>query len=151
MSVDGSAGAAPTSGQLFHFDAGMPSCPLGAPSTARVDAGPIPDRDCGAAPRVSFVSDIQPLLASNCTGEACHEMTWAASSHEYEDLVRTPTPECCDGRLRVDPVHPDKSYLLQKLRGVGLCAGRQMPLSGSITPAHVAEIARWICEGAPKQ
>lgn len=118
-------------------------------STARVvDAGPIPERDCGAGPPVSFQNDIRPLLASHCTGEVCHEGSWAASAHEYEDLVGTPTPECCDGRKRIDPVHPDRSYLLEKLRGVDLCAGRPMPLSGSITPAQIAEIARWVCQGA---
>ena len=127
------------------FDAAIPMC-MNAQRVA--DAGAVPARDCGAGPNVSFANDIQPLLASHCTGEICHEATWAASKTEYADLVNTPTPECCDGRKRVDPVHPDRSYLLQKLRGVDLCAGRRMPLSGSVTEAQIAEIARWICQGA---
>jgi hypothetical protein len=127
------------------FDAAIPTC-MNAPRVA--DAGAVPQRDCGAGPDVSFANDVQPLLASHCTGEICHETTWAASKTEYADLVNTPTPECCDGRKRVDPVHPDRSYLLQKLRGVDLCAGRRMPLSGSVTEAQIAEIARWICQGA---
>jgi hypothetical protein len=114
-----------------------------------VDAGPIPQRDCGAGPAVSFRNDIQPLLASHCTGEICHQGSWADSTNEYAELVNAPTPECCDGRKRVDPVNPDRSYLLEKLRGVDICAGRRMPLSGSVTDAQIAEIARWICQGAP--
>ena len=134
---------------LGNFDAAMPVCPSGvAPRVA--DAGPIPMRDCGAGPSLSFAADIKPLLAAHCTGEICHEGSWASSPREYEDLVNTPTTECCDGRKRIDPVHPDQSYLLEKLRGVDLCAGRRMPLSGSVTDAEIAEIARWVCMGAPR-
>lgn len=147
---DGGAVAAPTSVPFLHLDAAVPSCPLGPPSATHMDAGPIPERDCGASPSVSFANDIKPLLAANCTGEICHEGSWAGSPNEYEDLVGAPTPECCDGRKRVDPVHPDRSYLLEKLRGTDLCAGRPMPLSGHVSPAQVAQIARWICEGAPR-
>jgi hypothetical protein len=147
--IDGAAG---TPGSMFPgvpfagFDAAIPVC---TNPSRLADAGTTPERDCGAGPNISFKNDVQPLLASHCTGEICHESTWAASKTEYADLVNTPTPECCDGRKRVDPVHPESSYLLQKLRGVDLCAGRRMPLSGSVTDAQIAEIARWICQGAP--
>jgi hypothetical protein len=147
--IDGAAGAqgSLSPGVPFAgFDAAIPVC-MNAPRVA--DAGPIPERDCGTGRKVSFRDDVQPLLAAHCTGEICHESSWATSKTEYADLVNTATPGCCDGRKRVDPVHPDRSYLLEKLRGVDLCAGRRMPLSGSVTPAQIAEIAHWICQGAP--
>jgi len=148
--ADGAAGAGSVVPGVFfgHFDAAVPTC-TNPTVVGVVDAGPVPARDCGAAPVVSFHRDIQPLLAAHCTGEICHEASWAGSANAYQMLVNTPTPECCDGRKRVDPVHPDRSYVLEKLRGVDLCAGRRMPLSGSVTEAQIAEIARWICEGAP--
>ena len=117
-------------------------CAMPMPSRL-VDAGPVPARDCGTSPPVSFTRDIQPLLQARCTGEVCH--SWA-----YEQLVGAPTPECCDGRKRVDPVHVERSYVLQKLDGKDLCAGSRMPRAGSMTQAEIDEIARWICEGAPK-
>jgi hypothetical protein len=96
---------------------------------------------------VSFRADVVPLLSSRCTGEICHEGTWGGPS-AIEYLVGVPATECCDGRKRVAPGAPSQSYVVQKLRGVDLCAGRPMPLSGTITASEIQTLEDWICEGA---
>ncbi len=51
--------------------------------------------------------------------------------------------------LRVDPGHPESSYLVNKLTGVDICAGTQMPARGtSLSSAQLDLIRGWICQGA---
>jgi len=66
-----------------------------------------------------------------------------------EKLVNVAAAECSDGRKLVLPGQPATSYLVEKLMGVNLCFGTQMPKAGSIVTAEVQTIANWICEGAP--
>jgi hypothetical protein len=43
-----------------------------------------------------------------------------------------------------------KSYLVNKLTGVDLCAGTQMPKAGSSLSLSEIDLVRgWICNGAP--
>jgi hypothetical protein len=53
--------------------------------------------------------------------------------------------QCSDGRLRVLPGQPSESYLMDKLMGTQLCAGKKMVLP----EADIETIAAWICAGAP--
>ncbi len=109
--------------------------PPTTPTCDAVEAGPPP----------TFAHDIQPIV-NGCTGEVCH------GAPTYEWLVGQPTQECCDHRDRVQPGDPAKSYLVTKLSGVDLCAGRRMPYGGSPLPANEqATIVAWICAGAPRQ
>jgi hypothetical protein len=67
----------------------------------------------------------------------------------YTQLVNQPASGCSDGRLRVVPGRPDQSYLMNKLTGVGMCFGRQMPLMGASLSATQIDLVRaWICRGA---
>jgi len=77
----------------------------------------------------------------------CHAGEWDGI-HGYPWLVGVRATECCDGRLRVDPGRPDRSYVMQKLRGEELCLGEKMPLSGTVSDAEVQTIEDWICAGA---
>ena len=53
--------------------------------------------------------------------------------------------------LRVDPGHPDNSFLLTKLTGPPLGQGSRMPLTGDLlSDAEVALIRAWILAGAPR-
>jgi hypothetical protein len=63
--------------------------------------------------------------------------------------VNVPSTECCDGRLLVNPRHPEQSYMIQKLKGVNLCAGQKMPAAGFLTDAQIGTLEAWVCEGAP--
>jgi hypothetical protein len=57
---------------------------------------------------------------------------------------------CPDGRLLVTAGDVTASYLINKLRGVDMCSGRQMPLGTrtGIMPTELSTIEAWICGGA---
>jgi hypothetical protein len=111
--------------------------------------------DCNDLPQVSYETDVAPLLAQHCTNAGCHagnrpkeglDLTESAS---FAHLVETEAAQCNDGRLLVEPGQPDRSYLLQKMLGVDMCSGSQMPKAGVTLPASDFEaITAWICQGA---
>ena len=68
----------------------------------------------------------------------------------YASLVNVAASQCKDGRKRVVPGSPSTSYLVQKLIGVNMCSGSQMPKQGQGLPSTQEQtIANWICIGAP--
>jgi hypothetical protein len=74
-----------------------------------------------------------------------------SSGSAYSNLVGVRARQCTDGRLRVAQGDPAKSYLMNKLMGVNLCFGTQMPKAGtSIPQAQLETIGAWICAGAPQ-
>jgi len=105
-------------------------------------------RNCTVSKEVSFTADVQPILESKCSGEVCHDYSWAAPDG-YSAMVRKRAPECCDGRSIVSPGNPQDSYLVQKLRGVSICSGVVMPAAGTISATEIGTIEAWVCEGAP--
>ncbi len=72
-----------------------------------------------------------------------------SSGQAYANIVNVTAHECADGRKRVLPGQPSKSYLVDKLMGVDLCSGTFMPKAGMIPAAQVQTISNWICAGAP--
>jgi hypothetical protein len=95
----------------------------------------------------SFTTDVVALIG-HCGGEQCHG--GIGQSWPYAAIVDKPTPECMDGRVYVKPGDPANSYLVQKLRGVDMCMGEQMPKGPTkLSDVDLATIERWICEGAP--
>lgn len=107
-------------------------------------------------PAVSFASNVAPVLANACTNSGCHAGAQAKASLDltlgrgYSELVNVTAAQCSDGRKLVAPGASSSSYLLQKLLGVQLCSGTQMPKAGSSLPsADLSLISRWICQGAP--
>jgi len=69
-------------------------------------------------------------------------------SASYDSLVNVPT-DC--GRVRVVPGSPSTSYLINKLTGVNICTGTQMPARGTSLPSSQIDLIRsWICQGAPR-
>src|SRR5579871_5985088 len=105
--------------------------------------GAIPCTVDGGGP--SFASDVQPILAARCDGVECHRATWGGANG-YARLVDVVAPECTDGRLLVAPGSPSTSYLIEKVRGVDLCQGVQMPKVGPpLTDAQIQTLSDWIC------
>jgi hypothetical protein len=103
---------------------------------------------------VSFTNDVAPILSANCTAMGCHgfpipqEGLDLRTGMAYADLVGVPSAQC-DDRLRVAPGDAANSYLLDKILGVDLCFGTQMPKDPPpLTAAQIDLIARWICQGA---
>jgi hypothetical protein len=108
---------------------------------------------CAADP-VSFAEVIEPLFADNCTAMGCHGFPVPQAGldlragNSYADMVDVVADQC-DGRMLVAPGDAASSYLVDKLRGVDLCSGTQMPKAGESLPAaDIAAIEAWICHGA---
>jgi hypothetical protein len=108
---------------------------------------------CTADP-VSFAAVVEPLLADNCTAMGCHGFPIPQlgldlrAGNSYAALVGVVADQC-DGRLLVTPGDAGNSYLVNKLRGVDLCSGTQMPKAGvSLPAADIDAIEAWICHGA---
>jgi hypothetical protein len=109
---------------------------------------------CAGGP-VSFAATVGPLLVAECTGPGCHSGAMPKAGLDlraaaaYDDLVGIAASQCGD-RLRVTPGDASNSYLMNKLRGVDLCSGTQMPKAGqSLSEPDLAAIESWICNGAP--
>ncbi|WP_428262646.1 fibronectin type III domain-containing protein [Haliangium sp.] len=105
------------------------------------------------AASVSFAADVEPILAGTCTSPGCHGGARPAqeldlqAGNAYASLVGVTAGQCL-GRLRVSAGAPEASYLVNKLDGVDLCAGTQMPKSGSLPAAQRQIIRDWIAAGA---
>ena len=65
----------------------------------------------------------------------------------YDQIVHVPSIERAD-LLRVDPGNPDDSYLIRKIRGIGI-VGSRMPLIGEpLSPNTIALFETWVREQA---
>lgn len=103
---------------------------------------------------VSFASDVQPIFNANCTGKGCHAfpapsaMLDLAAGSAWESLVDVDSGQC-NARKRVAPGQPGNSYLMDKLQGINLCFGTQMPkVGGPLSQADITTVSEWICRGA---
>jgi hypothetical protein len=111
------------------------------------EAGTIAPADAGSCaslkPR-SFTREIVPLFNS-CAGEVCHSFADGAIAQQ----VGIPSIECCGELKLIEPGHPERSYVLRKLSGQGLCGGAQMPLERpAFSSVDLQTVADWICQGA---
>jgi hypothetical protein len=52
--------------------------------------------------------------------------------------------------LRVEPLSPDTSYLIQKLEGAMGITGNQMPPGGALPQGTINTVRRWITDGAAR-
>ncbi|HEX3854203.1 MAG TPA: hypothetical protein VHW01_24735, partial [Polyangiaceae bacterium] len=77
------------------------------------DAGALRSADAGACvslkPR-SFTKEIVPLFNS-CAGEICHSF----NAGQIAEQVGVASVECCGELQMIEPGHPERSYVLQKL------------------------------------
>ena len=66
----------------------------------------------------------------------------------YEQLVNVPATTAAS-LLRVDPGHPENSFLLTKITGPPPSEGSLMPLTGApLSSDQIALIRDWILQGA---
>ncbi len=145
--VLGCSSPAPTAASSGPASTGtQPS--LNLPILGCPDAGALLRADAGTCivqtPR-SFTRDIVPLF-NGCAGEICHDFASGAIHGEIGVLV----DQCCDEITVIDPGHPERSYLVDKLSGTNLCMdSRQMPLDQPpFTPDEIQTVSDWICQGA---
>jgi hypothetical protein len=104
---------------------------------------------------VSFAADVQPIFTANCTGIGCHRPPTTSanldltSANAYAELVNVASSQCGNATKLVQPGQPGASYLMNKIQGVGLCFGTQMPKAGpALSAGEIATISEWICRGA---
>jgi hypothetical protein len=101
------------------------------------------------------------IFSPRCAIPTCHDAAVASGSliltdaaTSYAALVDVdPTIDAARlaGMKRVDPGHPDNSFLLSKLAGPPLGQGSRMPLTGEpLTDTEMALIRAWITAGAPR-
>jgi len=111
---------------------------------------------CGAT-SISFQSDLQPIFTSSCTNAGCHsgmkpkEGMSLESGKAYDALVGVTASQCGGQLKRVKAGDVGQSYLMDKLLGVNVCTGTQMPKPGaSLAAPDLAKISDWICQGAKR-
>jgi len=103
---------------------------------------------------VIFSKEIQPIFTDNCV--VCHQGAGGPArlnlepNLAYQNLVNVPSSQ--SPLMRVAPGAPDKSYLLNKLRGtqsqVG-GSGAQMPFNAPpLEQTKIDLVAKWISQGA---
>ena len=132
-------------------DGGLPPSAGGGSSlnvspAACPDAGTFPTATaaCVSAKARSFTRDVIPLFNS-CAGEICHGFGAGAIAQQ----VGIPSVECCGELQMIEVGHPERSYVLQKLRGNNVCGGSQMPLNQvPFSTDDLQVVADWICQGA---
>lgn len=103
-------------------------------------------------PRLSVIE--QQILQPSCTFSSCHgtespKAGLSLTGSTHGQLVNQPSSQV-EGRLRVIPSDPDRSYLLEKLVDEIPTAGSRMPYTSSPLPEEkILAIRRWIELGAP--
>lgn len=97
-------------------------------------------------------AEVAALFERSCTQAGCHAAPVAQMSMNltadqfYANTVGQPSLEKPDVK-RVEPGHPEKSYLVQKIKGEEGIVGLQMPMTGDkLTEAEIATIEQWIRE-----
>jgi hypothetical protein len=102
--------------------------------------------ECSSA-HPSYTTDVAPILARSCGGgDECHSVP------TRESMLGTSLGEdnCDLAAVDVFPGSLDKSYLMHKLTGVGMCPSTStMPLGSMLGQDDIQTFADWICEGAP--
>ena len=122
-------------------DAALDGCP--APPTPTATLAPTLD-------------DIQRTIFSpRCAIPACHDSQSKAGNlileagRSHDQLVGVSPTVDTAGLLRVDPGHPENSFLLVKLEGPPPDQGQRMPLTGALlNEAEIQLISDWIAQGA---
>jgi hypothetical protein len=104
---------------------------------------------------VTLSGHVQPVFTARCSSSTCHGGARPQAGLSLESgrahaaLVGVPS-RCTDGKLLVAPGDVSASYLVNKVTGIGICAGMRMPLRADpLSPAEIQTIRNWICNGAP--
>jgi hypothetical protein len=114
---------------------------------------------CVSLPTVTLAEIQDGIFTPRCATLGCHSgpvPTGSLSLEEgqsYAQLVNVApvVPLAAEaGQLRVDPGHPENSFLLVKISGTPPPGeGSPMPLTGNaLTPAEIEMIRDWVLEGA---
>lgn len=129
------------------------------PATATATGTPTPSPSPSSTPTLSQFAEIQTtIFNTTCTGAFCHDVQGMSGglvliegqSHANLVGVQPQNPSARQaGLLRVDPGHPENSFLLVKLEGPSIPEGSRMPLGKPPLSAMQIQLIRdWIAAGA---
>lgn len=95
-------------------------------------------------------SEVEAIFQRSCTAVGCHagpvpQMNMDLTSEKfYASIVDEASTEV-PALKRVDPGHPENSYLVKKIKGEDGIIGLPMPMTGDRLPAEeIAKIESWI-------
>jgi hypothetical protein len=110
---------------------------------------------CSCGSNVTLTTLQTQILTPSCAVTGCHTGVMPkaglllTAGNSYKDLVNKLGTTCSPSKTLVVPSNVDASYLMNKLTGVGMCAGTIMPKAGgALPPAQVDMVRSWICNGA---
>jgi len=110
------------------------------------DVQPIPsDATC-----TSDLASIQEaIFAKNCTQAGCHSATDRAAQLDLAStglearLVGAPSATCAD-QVLVDPGHPERSFLFDKIDAETPACGARMPIGKVLSAGELGCVEQWI-------
>lgn len=160
QSASGASGTSGTSG------AGGTSAVAGSGGSATSGAAAGSGASSAAAPagEATFSAIFSEILTKGATGNcmfaACHggepdpavngglQIKAGDKAGAYKNLVNAKSPGMvCSGKTYVVPGDSEGSLLYQKLLDAPPC-GAKMPIGSPLTAAQIAQIAKWIDDGA---
>ena len=116
------------------------------------------DAGLSAPPPTSGFAAVQTIFTGNCAYSGCHAGTNPqqgmdlSAGRAYDNTVGVASRQV-PRLLRIEPDHPDSSYIVLKLEGnagaVG-GVGTQMPLGGMLSQAQIETVRAWVASGAPR-
>ena len=96
------------------------------------------------------------IFAANCTRAGCHSGTYPqmgmnlTSEYALASIVNQPSTEKPD-LMRVQPGHPESSYLVQKILGSEGIVGSRMPFGREpLSQEEIATIVEWVKQLPPE-
>jgi cytochrome c5 len=104
----------------------------------------------------TYENDVAPIFqAAGCGTSSCHGGTTPSSGLDlssavtgYGSLFDVASVQCLS-TVRVVPEDIASSYLVNKLTGIGMCAGSRMPQGGNpLTVTQIDTVRAWIATGA---
>jgi hypothetical protein len=96
--------------------------------------------------------DVPGLFRSKCGSSTCHAGDEPAAELNLVDpgvfaRIENAASTQCEGRVIVDPLEPNSSFLVDKLRGTQpVGCGERMPFVSFLTGAEIACVQRWVFE-----
>lgn len=135
------------------------ACPAACHQGQCVTSCPPPTTSCSGScvdtSAAATLSAIQSqIFTPTCAVSSCHAPTSPeegldlTAGNAYANLVGAACKEC-PPKLRVAPGDVAGSYLMNKLTGVDMCSGSEMPRRDQTLPkAQIDMVRSWICSGA---
>ncbi|WP_437766153.1 hypothetical protein WMF27_26070 [Sorangium sp. So ce281] len=130
----------------------------GAPAGTGGEGGGAPPSDPACGADTAAFADVEPILTRSCANQYCHGSAGAPSggldlraSAAAGKLVDQDSASCSREQALVVPFKPSSSYVMNKLKDVGLCDPDEssMPPGAPLSEADIKTINDWICAGAP--